>query len=80
MDRVERSGADPDSPKVVPARKVLVEGGRAAVTIASPHARACAPLVEVIRDGDVIQAIDVTCACGEKIRVRCDYAGTEPAV
>ncbi len=73
MDRVERSDSPPIHPSVVPGRKVLVEGGAAAVTILPPGARPCAPHIEVVRDGDVIRAIDVTCTCGEKVRLRCAY-------
>lgn len=29
--------------------------------------------IEVIREGDYIRAIEVTCACGRKTRIRCDY-------
>ena len=29
--------------------------------------------VELVKDGDVVQAIDVTCACGQKTRVWCVY-------
>lgn len=31
------------------------------------------PQVEVIREGDIIRAIDITCSCGQRIRLRCDY-------
>ena len=29
--------------------------------------------VELIREGDIVRAIDITCSCGERIRLRCDY-------
>lgn len=29
--------------------------------------------VELVKDGDVVTAIDVTCACGQKTRVWCVY-------
>lgn len=29
--------------------------------------------VEVVKEGNVVRAIDVTCACGHKIRVWCAY-------
>ena len=29
--------------------------------------------VELVKDGDVVRAIDVTCACGQKTRVWCVY-------
>lgn len=31
------------------------------------------PTVELIREGGLIRAIDVTCGCGEKIRILCEY-------
>jgi hypothetical protein len=31
------------------------------------------PKIELVRENDVIRAIDVTCACGQKIRLVCDY-------
>lgn len=76
MERVERSEGDPVHPAVVPGRKVLLEGGPKALMILPPRGPQCAPQIEVVRDGDVIQAIDVTCACGEKVRIVCRYDGT----
>jgi hypothetical protein len=32
-----------------------------------------APQVELVREGDVIKAIDITCTCGKKLRLYCDY-------
>ncbi len=76
MDRAEWVEGAPVGRGVVPGRRVLVEHGRAAVMILPPRlqaaaAEACAPQVEVVREGEVIRAIDVTCACGHKIRLRC---------
>jgi hypothetical protein len=31
------------------------------------------PRIEIIRSGDVIQAIDVICGCGQHIRLHCRY-------
>jgi hypothetical protein len=31
------------------------------------------PRVEVIREHDVVRAVEVICPCGERIVVRCDY-------
>jgi hypothetical protein len=31
------------------------------------------PKVQFVREDGVIRAIDVTCACGQRIRIRCDY-------
>lgn len=31
------------------------------------------PRIEIIRSGDVIQAIDIICGCGQLIRLHCHY-------
>lgn len=73
MERVERIEGEYVNRGVVPGRKVVVTAESAAVLIPHPRAAACAPQIELIRDGEVIQAIDVTCSCGQKIRLRCQY-------
>jgi hypothetical protein len=82
MERVERIEGEYVNRGVVPGRKVLIEEGPTGVLIRPPRAHptaapTCAPQFELVRDGDVIQAIDVTCTCGQKIRLRCVYE--EPA-
>jgi hypothetical protein len=57
---------------VVRAAHVQVSGE--AVRVGAPAAAAPGePTVRVVRDGDTVQALDVTCACGERIRIRCEY-------
>ncbi|MCX7665320.1 MAG: hypothetical protein N2112_07235 [Gemmataceae bacterium] len=29
--------------------------------------------LELIREGDVVRVIELTCSCGEKHRIRCDF-------
>jgi hypothetical protein len=55
---------------VVPARVV-----RAAVNPSEERREPAAtgPQVEVVREGTVVRVIDVTCACGERIRIVCEY-------
>jgi hypothetical protein len=60
---------------VVPGCNVTVAEASAVVVVPRPAAAGCEPRIEVVRDGDVIQAIDVTCACGRKMRLRCVYDG-----
>jgi hypothetical protein len=31
------------------------------------------PRIELVREGEVIQAIEVICTCGQRIRLRCSY-------
>lgn len=33
----------------------------------------CEPRLELVRDGGAVVAIDVTCECGRKVRILCDY-------
>jgi hypothetical protein len=78
MEHIERIEGEYVNRGVVPGRSVLVEQGPTAVMIVpprhhQPEVPACAPTIELVRDGDVVQAIDVTCTCGQKIRLRCVY-------
>jgi hypothetical protein len=34
---------------------------------------AAEPRIEVHRSGDVVQAIDIICGCGQRIRLHCRY-------
>lgn len=56
-------------PLVIRAEHIRVETDRVPIGVPRPG-----PKVEVIRDGDAIRAIEVTCSCGERIRIECDYA------
>lgn len=61
------------SPVVVPGHRVVQTTEVARV--GSSHAHGSGqPTVELVRDGDVVKAIDVTCSCGEKMRIWCSYA------
>lgn len=72
-DRSTRSiYLDESHSAVVPGSRVIRSaelahvGGRTAVH----HG---APSIELIKDGNTVRAIDVTCSCGEKIRLWCAY-------
>ena len=82
------TGRSPDkfvremSHAIVPGHRVIQTNEVA--RIGGPHAQAHAhghsssqPTVELVRDGDVVQAIDVTCSCGEKIRIWCSYTAKQ---
>jgi hypothetical protein len=68
----ERSGS---GGAVVSAARVRVSGG--AVRVGPPRATgvdgAPEPKVQVFHENDVIRTIQVVCACGERICIRCDY-------
>ncbi len=67
MDHLE-----PGNRAVVPGRCVRLSGERVRVDIPGQKPSG-GPTVEVVRQGDVIQVIDITCSCGQHIRLRCDY-------
>jgi hypothetical protein len=58
---------------IVPGQCVRITGETTRVRIpgqcTSPE-----PRVELIRNGELVEAIDVTCACGQRMRLRCVYA------
>ena len=59
-------------PSVVPSSRVRCIDEVAQVGV--PHSTEHAPAkVELVKDGDIVQAIDVTCGCGQHIRVWCIY-------
>lgn len=32
------------------------------------------PKIHLVREDGVIRAIDITCSCGERIRIHCEYS------
>lgn len=66
MDDHDRPGA------VVAASRVVLADEP--VRIGGPAGGPGEPRVHLVREDGVIRAIDVVCACGERIRVRCEYA------
>lgn len=60
---------------IVPGHRVRVMKDTARVVVPQQASADCPaePQVELIRDGEVIQAIDVICTCGKRIRLRCVF-------
>lgn len=70
----DKSGRDlPHS--VLPGHRVIQTTETARVGSSHVHPRTVGgqPKVELVRDGDIVKAIDVTCSCGEQIRIWCSY-------
>ena len=68
-DRPARSG------NVIPAGHVQVvhpQGGHTG-TCQTALAQPKKPQITLIKEGDVVRAIEVICACGEVIRLDCEY-------
>jgi hypothetical protein len=57
---------------VVPASRVRVSAEAVRVGPARP-ADTPEPKVQVVHEGDAIRMIQVTCTCGERICIRCEY-------
>jgi hypothetical protein len=45
---------------------------RSKVTI-GPKTGGCTPEVKLNKNGDTVESIEITCRCGETIRIDCDY-------
>jgi hypothetical protein len=69
IDRPRFGGA------VIPARQVQVLTAPALAPKLAPRPEPCRekPQISIIKEGDTVRAIEVTCSCGEKIRLECEY-------
>jgi hypothetical protein len=72
MEHGDRTESGLASGPVVPGQMVRRTPEPARVVIPG-HGTHAEPQVEIIRQGDVIQAIDVICPCGRRTRLRCLY-------
>lgn len=67
-------GRDPQT-ALIAAQRVREANGR--ITVAIPGHSACEePTVELVREGNIVRAIDITCPCGRRLRILCDYEGS----
>lgn len=61
---------------LVSVQRVRDAGGRVVVPVPG-HEQCEQPTIELIREGSIVRAIDITCPCGRRLRVLCEYQGTE---
>ena len=60
--------------RVIRSAELAYVGGRpAATTLPSCQTNHATPTVELVTEAGIVRAIDVTCACGNKIRIWCSY-------
>lgn len=60
--------------RVIRSAELAYVGGRpATTTLPSCNSSHGTPAVELVTEADIVRAIDVTCACGNKIRIWCSY-------
>jgi hypothetical protein len=72
---MDRSDSREPGQHVVPAGHVRESGLRVKLSVPG-HGGLDEPILEVVREGDVVRALDIICSCGQRIRVLCDYEGT----
>jgi hypothetical protein len=73
MNSLVHPGGEDCATNVVPGRLVRVSEEAARVGAPASCAEPGSPRVELIRDGELVKAIDVICGCGQRIRLRCVY-------
>jgi hypothetical protein len=78
MNHADTVETDDGGRGVIPGRLVRLSGepARVGAPSACEPAGPREPRVELLRDGGVVQAVDVVCPCGHRIRLRCVYAET----
>lgn len=71
---MQRNCTEPENVKqgVIPGQCVRFSDETAHVGV--PRRGGSEPKIDLIRSGDRIVAIDLTCSCGQRIRLRCDYS------
>ena len=78
MPQTERSNKSQGLSTVIPGHRILIKSSQSAPPgphkLTLPHECApAAPTVKVIKDGDTVRAIEVTCVCGEVVRLECAF-------
>jgi hypothetical protein len=71
MSRRETAETHRHGRTVIPAK--AVRAALAPVAAARIEPATAGPNIEVVREDGVVRAIDVTCACGERLRIVCEY-------
>ena len=60
-----------NSGKIIKAQHVTIFDPQAAKTAPADCARP--PQVRLVKEGDVVKSIEIRCACGEVIKLDCEY-------
>lgn len=62
------------TPAVLSGQQVKVSNDTVRIGAPVAHVKHGEPTVQLVREDGVIRAIDITCGCGAKTRILCDYA------
>ena len=67
------SASQTGSRPIISAQRVRIAAD--VIRVVAPKAEGTPeePRIQLVREAGVIRAIDVTCSCGEKIRIVCEY-------
>jgi hypothetical protein len=72
-DRVARIFDNNLPPSVIVPGNRVVRSAEVAHVGGRPDSTNPKPTIELVSEGNVVRAIDVTCACGQKMRIWCSY-------
>jgi hypothetical protein len=64
----------PHAPAILAGSTVKVTGDTVRIGAPVSHVRHAEPTIQLVREDGIVRAIDITCGCGERIRVVCEYA------
>lgn len=62
------------TPAVLSGQQVKVSNDTVRIGAPVAHVKHGEPTIQLVREDGVIRAIDITCGCGERIRIQCDYS------
>ena len=71
MDATLTQSTDTTPRGLVPGTNVRLSDVPARV--GAPEPRPPEPVIELVRTGEVVRAIDIVCGCGQHIRLHCLY-------
>lgn len=68
--------ADSESitPAVLSGQQVKLSEDTVRIGAPVSHGRHGEPTIQLVREDGIVRAIDITCTCGERIRILCEYA------
>jgi hypothetical protein len=73
---MSESGSNPPpSGAVVPVKKVRLTDQKEKIGIPINGAVRVEPAIEEIKENGIVRAINITCSCGERLRLVCEYEG-----
>ena len=66
--------SQPHAPAILTSSTVKITGDTVRIGAPVSHLHHAEPTIQLVREDGVVRAIDITCGCGERIRVVCEYS------